>query len=485
MVSCRGGVVESAGGVGSAGRVRLRGFREDLYGCFRRRADALFELVDAVLTAHGPVSSLVELSLENVFRRGHGALYDALACGRVDVEWLARVVAGTWEPVDRGVLKFAVDVSAWPRPDAHTSAQRHHCHTACVCGNRAAAVPGWPYSLVAGLEWGASSWSVPLEMRRIAIGEDVTVVSAGQVAAVVARCAGLGQLDGRPAPLFVFDSGYDLTRITVLTRAQGVDVQVLGRVRSNRVFYRDPSDTPGVTGRPARHGARFVLRDPVTWPEPDQVTQAHNPRYGRVTVSAWGRLHQRLTRQDAWLHWPGRLPVVPGTVIRVQAERLPGGRGPQEMWLWHTAPAGTAFDLDLLWMAYLRRFDIEHTFRMFKQLLGWTAPQVRTPEQADTWTWLIVAAYTQLRLARTLTADTARPWHRPTPTGQAPTPGRVRRGFRILARKIGTPARRPKPTTPGPGRPPGTTRPPRPVHPIGKNPDKPDQQPTPSTHRKP
>lgn len=31
--------------------LRLRDFRQRLYGCFGRRADALFELTDAVLSA--------------------------------------------------------------------------------------------------------------------------------------------------------------------------------------------------------------------------------------------------------------------------------------------------------------------------------------------------------------------------------------------------------------------------------------------------
>jgi hypothetical protein len=57
----------------------------------------------------------------------------------------------------------------------------------------------------------------------------------------------------------------------------------------------------------------------------------------------------------------GVLPIVAGTVIRIQVERMPGDRAPADLWLWHTAPADTAFDLDLLWKTYLRRFDLEHT----------------------------------------------------------------------------------------------------------------------------
>ncbi|MGH3381744.1 MAG: hypothetical protein ACRDP6_44155 [Actinoallomurus sp.] len=70
--------------------------------------------------------------------------------------------------------------------------------------------------------------------------------------------------------------------------------------------------------------------------------------------------------------------------------------------------------MDRLWQAFLRRFDLEHTFRLFKQTLGWTAPKVRTPETADRWTWLVIAAHTQLRLARHLTVDLRRPWEKPS-----------------------------------------------------------------------
>ena len=140
------------------------------------------------------------------------------------------------------------------------------------------------------------------------------------------------------------------------------------------------------------------------------------------------------------------------------------------------APCGTVFDLDLLWKTYLRRFDLEHTLRFLKTMLGWTAPQVRTPEQGERWTWLILAAHAQLRLARTLTVDHRRRWEKAVPAERLITPGRVRRGFRTLRRHLGTPARTPKPTIAGPGRPQGTTRPPRTRHDVGKKRSKGDSK---------
>ncbi|PSL52503.1 hypothetical protein B0I31_113176 [Saccharothrix carnea] len=51
--------------------------------------------------------------------------------------------------------------------------------------------------------------------------------------------------------------------------------------------------------------------------------------------------------------------------------------------------------------------------RMLKQTLGRTRPRLRSPEAADRWTWLILAAHAQLRLARPLVADLRHPWERP------------------------------------------------------------------------
>ena len=83
------------------------------------------------------------------------------------------------------------------------------------------------------------------------------------------------------------------------------------------------------------------------------------------------------------------------------------------------------------------------------------------------WTWLLIAAYVQLRLARDLAADLRRPWERRARPGRPLTPYRVRRAFRHLRDRLGTPARLPKTTRPGPGRPPGGKNTPAQRHRLG------------------
>ncbi|MCF2436756.1 hypothetical protein LV779_31930 [Streptomyces thinghirensis] len=68
-------------------------------------------------------------------------------------------------------------------------------------------------------------------------------------------------------------------------------------------------------------------------------------------------------------------------MIRLDIDHLPSGATPKPVWLWWSGTGATEADADRLWQSCLRRFDIEHTFRLFKQTLGWTAPKIRTPKR--------------------------------------------------------------------------------------------------------
>ena len=128
-------------------------FRQEFYASLTARADALFELTEAMLCADGPVRSLVELSLLAEHRRGHGAMYDALGQGRVELQRIRRALAaGPLPRAADGRIVLAVDVSPWLRSDAPTSAERLFCHVYGRGKGQAQLIPGWPYSFVAALE---------------------------------------------------------------------------------------------------------------------------------------------------------------------------------------------------------------------------------------------------------------------------------------------------------------------------------------------
>ncbi|WP_371793396.1 NF041680 family putative transposase [Streptomyces sp. NBC_01471] len=437
----------------------LSRFRAGFYDCLTARADALFELTDAVLCTDGPVRSLVDLALAPEHRRGHGSLYAGLNRGEMDVARLRRVLAGV--PLPRAVdgrLVLAVDVSPWLRPDAGTVPDRSFCHTYGRGTAKHQMMPGWPYSVVVALESGRTSWSAFLDAVRLAPGADLAAVTADQVREVVERLVAAGQWSaGDPEILIVLDAGYDAPRIAHLL--SGLPVEVLGRTRSDRVMRRPaPSREEFLLanpkgGRPPKHGGEFVFGDPATWGEEQAVTVTDTRLYGKATAQAWDRLHPRLTQRAAWGDHDGPLPVIEGTVIRLAVEHLPSGGVNKPVWLWWSRTGATPDDVDRFWQAFLRRFDLEHTFRFAKQTPGWITPKLRTP-----------------RGRGPLDLDPDRRSH-PTPTRPAPrrrppalgetdhadplTPARVRRGFRNIRAHLTYPARVPKTTGTGPGRPPG------------------------------
>jgi DDE superfamily endonuclease len=443
-------------GAGAGSLAALSRFRREFHGCLTARKDEIFELADAVLCADGPVKTLAGLSLAPEHRRGHGALYDAVNHGRIDIARLRRSLAGL--PLPRaadGRLMLAVDVSNWLRPGAPASPGRLFCHVYGRGKGQAQMIPGWPYSVIAALEPGRTSWTAVLDAVRLGPDDDGTEVTAVQVREVVMRLIEAGHwTEGDPAILVVFDAGYDVTRLAWLLA--DLPAELLGRLRSDRVMQLPaPPRPPATVGRPRKHGGELALADPATWPAPQVATTTVTSRYGAAAAAAWDRVHPRLACRSAWLDHDGPLPVIEGTLIRLQAGHLPGDRDPRPVWLWWSRTGALPHDVDRLWQSFLRRFDLEHTFRLFKQVLGWTAPKIRDPEAADRWTWLIIVCHAQLRLARPLAADLRLPWERPAPPGRL-TPARVRRGFRNIRATIPCPAGAPKPGKPGPGRPPGS-----------------------------
>jgi hypothetical protein len=441
---------------------RLGAFRAELHACCTRRADALFELGDALLCAQTPLLSLPHLSLEPVCRRGWGSVYAALARGRIDPERLRDLLVRILPAADP--LVFAVDVTTWPRCDAECSPERGYYYHPSRHSAGQPIIAGWAYQWICQLSFDRDSWTAPVDAQRLQPLDDTDQQAAVQVRALLGRLP-----TGGPVPLVVFDAGYDSAQLSLdLAEAR---VAVLVRLGADRCFYADPPPQARSPkgGRPRRHGAKFALADPATWPTPTATLTCQDDQYGTVTVKAWAGLHPKQQRHPG--HGSrGPRPIVRGTILRVQVERVPAKtRPPKVLWLWWAGPG--QLDLDLVWRAYIRRFDLEHTVRFCKQTLGWTTPRPRHPEQADRWTWLVLAGYAQLRLARQVVADGRLPWERPRPPGRL-SPTRVCRGFPRLLVRLGSPAATPKPAGRSPGRPKGSGGGPAIRHPAIKKPAK-------------
>src|SRR5215212_5218731 len=134
---------------GKPGQLQLDGFRSQLHACFTRRADALFELGDALLCAQMPLLSLPHLSLEPTCRRGWGSVYAALARGAVDAERLRDLLVRVLPAADPPV--FAVDVTTWPRCDAECSPERGYYDHPSRHSAGQPIIAGWAFQWIAQL----------------------------------------------------------------------------------------------------------------------------------------------------------------------------------------------------------------------------------------------------------------------------------------------------------------------------------------------
>ena len=85
------------------------------------------------------------------------------------------------------------------------------------------------------------------------------------------------------------------------------------------------------------------------------ATVTQTTRYGIAVAQSWDRLHPRLTSRAAWQQHDGELPVIDGTLIRLQVDHLPGDRDPKPVWLWWSATGAAPADVDRCWQAFLRR----------------------------------------------------------------------------------------------------------------------------------
>lgn len=227
-------------------------------------------------------------------------------------------------------------------------------------------IPGWPYSIVAALEAGRTSWTALLDAVRLQPGADLAAVTTRQLREVVQRLIAAGQWrEGDPEILVVLDSGYDAPRIAHLLGR--LPVQILGRMRSEGVMRRPAPSRKEfhlahpTGGRPPRHGGEFIFGDPAAWGAEQAASTTDTRLYGTATARAWDQLHPRLTRRAAWIDHEGPLPLIKSTVIRLTVEKLPGHGVNRPVWLWWSGTGATKADVDRCWQSFLRRFDVEHT----------------------------------------------------------------------------------------------------------------------------
>ncbi len=404
----------------------VRQFRHDIYDCFPRAKDALFNTMDALMT-ETQAKSFPELSQSLWFERKWPSLYEAFEDGRIDEKGLRETFTRYMpQPHPENRLWIGIDASKIARPDAVTSADRtaQHMHNLPEC--KKPVTFGWQFSTVVALPQTPSSWTYVLDQHRVASSTTAIEVAEEQLKLLVPHLP--------KNAIVVLDRGYDANWLWCRCSALGIGV--LGRLKSNRCLYRAAPPPTGKPGSPRKDGAKLQPKESTTHGEPDGVWKGFDAKDRPVEVTWWKHLHVKQARY---------LEVTVLRVVRPHATNKE--RDPRISWFVWIGDPDT--DLAQIALGYVLRFGQEHGYRFDKQSLLWETPRLRTPEQFERWTQIVAIAHNHLLLARDLVEAELRPWENKQ---RAPTPQQVRRGIGKLLPRLGTPARPPKPRGKAKGR---------------------------------
>jgi hypothetical protein len=394
----------------------IQQFRTAVYQSIVKRADAVFDLIDA-LTVAGHVDSPVALSEETPFRRKFSSIFDTLLHGELNFDSLLQTLYENMPSNSEKIAGYEVyglDCTPNERPEAETLEDRGSLKAQKDEPVRYGHKYSWLTRLIT---WG-TSWAAPVDVRRVG-----TNLTDSQIA-----CIQVKELDLRHSEpkVVTVDSLYG-NHLFLAVFLVVKNVFALARLRCNQVFYEQPKPHPkGTKGAPAKHGAKFKLSKPSRLPDRSETFLLGEQT---VTLQAWQGLHFK------------KLSALVGMVLRVEFLRADGTpRYKRPMWLFWSGPDTVA--LKDLCLMYLWRFAIEHLFRFLKQHMGLNANQSTDAVSTDHWMWLCALAYWQLLLMRDEMPYARPAWYpaKPAEGDKKMTPGQVQRGASRFIEQMGTPA---------------------------------------------
>ena len=184
-------------------------FRGKLHKQFKNLADSAMELLDA-LCSNNKTASVVKLSLNPLFRRGHSALFKAI--GALSFREVSKVENGEGEDTqpqereERSLVELIAEVV--PKPEQRpfyllgldcTSVERQFAKTLAdrgmvyqptqIKGNKPITI-GHSYSMLAVIperKEGDAPWTIPLDMSRVSTESNSNQKGIAQLKAVLSN----------------------------------------------------------------------------------------------------------------------------------------------------------------------------------------------------------------------------------------------------------------------------------------------------------
>lgn len=449
------------------------------------------DLIDAV-SAETNTTSIVKLSLSNLFRRKYSSLTDALdslfrsdlkkAPTREDTKRqtfkVTQLLAAECLPPqeEQGFALFAIDCTANPRIYADKVYDRTTVHAPNHVPGQKPITVGHEYSVLVYLPDKPTDrelhWVVPLSVRRVESHESGPQVGLAQLEEIATATVVKGRFC-----VSVTDSAYSIGR-WIIGVSKLPDAVNIARMRGNRTVYRvPPSGSKKKRGRPLLYGEEIPLSTP---PQPDleemTTITTRKGRTHRVHLARWNDVIARGSDEV-------RTHEHPFDLLRVTVTDKwgkPVYRRP--LWVMITGARRREVTSLQAYTSYSRRYDIEHFFRFGKQKLGLINSQTCETRHEESWHWIGLLSYNMLYHARQLGQAVAHLWERKKVHVAEPKqrPSQVQRDYGRIIRGIGTPAPVPKPRGKSPGRQPGDKSGQRPSQPLIRK-FKKDQAPIPES----
>ena len=450
---------------------RLTEFRQKLYESFGILPDATMELLDS-LSSNEHASSPVELSENSLFQRSHGSVYQAIrGCygsneeERAKILSAQRIALGSVLPLPslRSHVVFVIDVTPCFRPDGETVSDRGWIYKG---GGQVEA--GHNYSILGYVPElpQPHSWCVPLSIERVPFSENKEQFGIEQA---IVWASDKNLPFHKQLVVLLGDRAY-ISKQCLHRVWQQKNLVIVTRFRNNQVVYQQPEpkdEGEKEKGHPRWFGDPFRLNGSETWTEPSETYSFEqlNKRgqTERVEVKAWSNLLMRGKRKPEVIPMHER----PFTLVQVTTYRANGNKKFKNP-LWLTAFGQRQDELSAKEIVddYFERPNIEHFNRFGKQDLLLTAFSTSNTFHEENWAHLVGLSYAQLFLAQPLCTILPKPWQKHLPQFKYDhipfTPAMVQQDFARIIQQIGTPAKAPKPRGNSPGRPQGSTKPPRP-----------------------
>jgi len=433
---------------------KFKKFRDQIFSCFSFQADSTMDLVDA-LSANTDATSVVQLSLNPIFRRKYGSIRDAITIFSLEPKQRTHIehcLINHCSSITKNqpYRLVVLDCTAAPRKYSKTVEDKGIVHAPNpIPGNKPITV-GHQYSIMGflheqTLENKNIPWMLPLSTRRVASDTNGISVGVEQVNATV--------------PFFDADLTVMLgdTAYSSPTFIKGVQAHtntvLIARLRGDRIINRKAEPKrKKITNRRERghelwYGEEFKFKDGSTWGEPNEIVSvSFSTRKDKLFTAHITEWHDMLMRQKNGI----LLNEYPFRVIRITiTDEHNNVVYKRPMWLMVSGKRRQELNLIQIWQAYKRRYDIEHYIKFGKTRL--LMDKFQTPETSheESWWQISSLAYAQLYMARELANNLPNPWEKYLPeikkNGTLKSARQVQKSFLKITSEIGTPACSPKP----------------------------------------